>query len=157
MRLTKKKLTINKMKLDSKGFKDLHRREGLRLSPYLDTKGIPTIAMGNTFYTDGTKVTMKDKKLTVLQANILADVVATSFAVQVDKMVKSKVTQNQFNNLVSIAYNIGLEGFKTSTFLRLVNANPKDHNIASAIMMWVKDIELVPRRCDEVIGYFSAR
>jgi hypothetical protein len=24
-------------------------------------------------------------------------------------------------------------------------------------MMWVKDIELVPRRCDEVIGYFTAR
>ena len=106
------------MKLDSKGFSDLHRREGLRFSPYL---------------------------------------VATSFAFKVDKMVKSKVTQNQYNSLVSVAYNIGLEGFRTSTFLRLVNANPNDHNIASAIMMWVKDIELVPRRCDEVIGYFSAR
>ena len=143
------------MKLNKKGFSDLHEREGLRLSPYLDTKGIPTIAMGNTFYTNGTKVTMKDKKLTVLQANILADQVAVSFAAQVDKMIKSKVNQNQFNNLVSIAYNIGLNGFRTSTFLKLVNVDPNDHNIASAILMWVKDKELIGRRCDEVIGYFS--
>tara|TARA_R110000782_G_scaffold12489_1_gene37413 strand:- start:47 stop:481 length:435 start_codon:yes stop_codon:yes gene_type:complete len=143
------------MKLDSKGFSDLHEREGLSLLPYLDTKGIPTIAMGNTFYTDGTKVTMKDKKLTILQANILADQVAASFAAEVDKMIKSKVNQNQFNNLVSIAYNIGLNGFRTSTFLKLVNVDPNDHNIASAILMWVKDKELIGRRCNEAIGYFS--
>ena len=45
------------MKLNSYGYKELHQRAGLRLKPYLDTKGVPTIAMGNTYYPDGKKVT----------------------------------------------------------------------------------------------------
>ena len=145
------------MKLDTAGKKALHDREGLRLKPYLDTKGIPTIAMGNTFYLDGRKVTMKDKPLTIAQALQLADAITSIFETAVSIIVKSKINQNQFNALVSIAYNIGIAGFKSSTFLKLININPDDHNIASAIMMWVKDIELIPRRCDEVCGYFLAR
>ena len=145
------------MKLDTKGKKALHDREGLKLKPYLDTKGIPTIAMGNTFYLDGRRVTMKDKALTIAQALQLADAVTAKFEIGVSNALKTKVNQNQFNALVSITYNIGLEGFRTSTFLKLVNINPNDHNIASAIMMWVKDLELIGRRCEEVIDYFMAR
>lgn len=143
------------MKLDNSGHKALHKREGLRLKPYLDTKGVPTIAMGNTFYLDGKKVTMSDRPLTMQQAEQLGAITADSFAQKVDRLVKSKVNQNQFNALVSIAYNIGINGFTNSSFLRLVNVNPNDHNIASAIMLWVKDIELLGRRCDEVLQYFG--
>ena len=35
--------------------------EGLSLKPYLDAVNIPTIGFGNTYYEDGTKVTLKDK------------------------------------------------------------------------------------------------
>lgn len=143
------------MKLDSKGYKALHEREGLRLKPYLDTKGVPSIAMGNTYYLNGRRVTMKDRPLTLAEAEQLAKVTADNFAKRVDALVTSKVDQNQFNALVSIAYNIGVNGFAGSTFLALVNRNPNDHNIASAIMMWVKDKELIGRRCSEVIQYFS--
>lgn len=143
------------MKLDEKGYRTLHQREGLRLKPYLDTKKIPTIAMGNTFYLDGRKVAMQDKALTLLQAEQLGKVTADRFAAAIDKLIKSKINQNQFNALVSIGYNIGINGFASSSFLKLVNANPNDHNIASAIMLWVKDKELIGRRCSEVIQYFS--
>ena len=50
------------MKLDEKGYKALHDREGLRLKPYLDTRGVPTIAMGNTFYENGKKVSHESFK-----------------------------------------------------------------------------------------------
>lgn len=143
------------MKLDEKGYKALHQREGLRLKPYLDTKGVPTIAMGNTYYMDGRKVTMNDRPLTLQEAEKLGGVTADRFATQVDKLVTDKINQNQFNALVSIAYNIGVNGFSGSSFLKLVNKNPNDHNIASAIMLWVKDKELIGRRCSEVIQYFS--
>lgn len=38
--------------------------EGFREKPYLDSANIPTIGFGNTYYTDGIKVTMKDKAIT---------------------------------------------------------------------------------------------
>lgn len=143
------------MKLDEKGLKALHEREGLRLKPYLDTQGIPTIAMGNTFYLDGIKVTMKDKPLTQKEAEELGNTVANQFASKVDKLVKSKVNQNQFNALVSLAYNIGITGFTNSTVLRLVNSNPENAKIQDAFMMWTKNKELIGRRKSEVKQYFQ--
>lgn len=143
------------MKLDDKGYKALHEREGLKLKPYLDTKGVPTIALGNTYYLNGGSVKINDKPLSLSEAQQLGKITADDFASYVNKYVTSKVTQNQFNALVSITYNIGKNGFRTSTFLKLVNANPNDHNIASAIMMWVKDKELISRRCSEVMQYYS--
>lgn len=142
------------MKLDEKGLKALHEREGLRLKPYLDTKGVPTIAMGNTYYLDGRKVTMKDKALTLKEAGDLSTITANKFAYEVDRLVKSNVNQNQFNALVSLAYNIGINGFKNSTVLRLVNANPNSLSIKKAFMMWTKDKQLIGRRESEVRQYF---
>jgi len=143
------------MRLDDKGYNALHEREGLRLKPYLDTQGIPTIAMGNTFYLDGKRVTMKDKPLSIREAYKLGKVVSDNFAKDVFALLKVKVNQNQFNALVSLAYNIGINGFRTSTVLRRVNINPNDPTIANAFMMWTKNKELIGRRKSEVAQYFS--
>ena len=143
------------MKLDAKGLKALHDREGLRLKPYLDTQGVPTIAMGNTFYENGKKVTMLDKPITKIEAERLGKVVADRFASEVNALIKSNVNQNQFNALVSIAYNIGINGFKTSSFLKLINKNPNDPKIKEAIMLWTKNKELIGRRKSEVSQYFG--
>ena len=91
------------MKLNETGHRALELREGLRLKPYLDTQGVPTIAMGNTFYLDGKKVTMKDKALTLNEAKTLSRTVADIFANKVDYLVTSNINQNQFNALVSLA------------------------------------------------------
>ena len=144
------------MKLNSTGYKVLHEREGLRLKPYLDTKGIATIGMGNTYYENGKKVTMQDKALTIEQAGNLATITADKFAFQVDKLLTSKVNQNQFNALVSLAYNIGINGFRNSTVLRKANINPNDPAIKKAFMMWTKNVELVGRRESEVKQYFTS-
>jgi lysozyme len=143
------------MKLNGTGYKALHEREGLRLKPYLDTQGIPTIAMGNTYYLDGKKVTMSDKSLTIEEAGNLASATADKFAFQVDSLLKSKVNQNQFNALVSLAYNIGITGFRNSTVLRKVNINPNDPTIKEAFLMWTKNPELKGRRESEIKQYFT--
>lgn len=57
--------------------------------------------------------------------------------VQVAKLIKSKITQNQFNTLVSLAYNIGVGAFGRSTLLRKVNANPNDPTIGAEFLKWV--------------------
>ena len=143
------------MKLNETGHRALELREGLRLKPYLDTQGVPTIAMGNTFYLDGKKVTMLDKPLTLNEAKTLARSVADIFANKVDYLVTSNINQNQFNALVSLAYNIGIYGFRKSTVLKLVNKNPNDPMISQAFMLWTKNKELTGRRKSEVNQYFS--
>jgi lysozyme len=143
------------MRLNDNGYEELHKREGIRLKPYLDTQGIPTIAMGNTYYLDGKKVTMKDNPLTMREAYKLARVTSDNFAKQVNALLTKEVTQNQFNALVSLAYNIGINGFRKSTVLRRVNINPNDPTIKSAFMMWTKNKELIGRRKSEVEQYFE--
>ena len=143
------------MKLDESGYSELHKREGLRTKPYLDTRGIPTISLGVTYYPNGRKVTMQDKPLAIEEAERLGKVIADRFAAEVTTLIKSKVNQNQFNALVSIAYNIGMNGFKASSFLKLVNKNPNDPKIKEAIMLWTKNKELIGRRKSEVIQYFT--
>ena len=143
------------MKLDESGYSELHKREGLRTKPYLDTRGIPTISLGVTYYPNGRKVTMQDKALTIEEAERLGKVIADRFAAEVTALIKSKVNQNQFNALVSIAYNIGINGFKSSSFLKLVNKNPNDPKIKEAIMLWVKNKELIGRRKSEANQYFT--
>lgn len=143
------------MKLNEAGYAALHLREGLRLKPYLDTKGVPTIAMGNTFYLDGRKVTMNDRALTLQEAKELSRIIADKFATAVNLLIKSKVNQNQFNACVSLAYNIGINGFRGSTALKRININPNDPTIKDAFMMWTKDKELIGRRKSEVKQYFT--
>lgn len=144
------------MKLDESGYSELHKREGLRTKPYLDTRGVPTISLGVTYYPNGRKVTMQDKPLTIEEAERLGKVIADRFATEVTALIKSKVNQNQFNALVSLAYNIGIHGFIKSTVLKLVNKNPNDPMIRQAFMLWTKNKELIGRRKSEVNQYFSS-
>lgn len=142
--------------LDQVGIDFLSKEEGLRLSPYLDSKGIPTIGIGMTYYPDtGKRVTMKDPKLTKQQAQDMFRQIVSLYETTVWSVTRDDITQNQFNALVSLTYNIGTTGFKGSTVLKRVNKNPLDPTISSAFQMWRKPIELLPRRKREVTLYFS--
>jgi GH24 family phage-related lysozyme (muramidase) len=44
------------------------------------------------------------------------------------KLLKKRSTQNQFNALVSLVYNIGINGFEKAPF-KTVNVNPNDQTI----------------------------
>jgi lysozyme len=112
--------------------------EGLSLKPYRDPSGIPTIGYGNTFYEDGTKVTMQDAPLTLQRANQLFSRIHGAFSIKVKKMVTSSVNSNQLGALTSLAYNIGINAFARSTVLKRVNANPDDPTIGEAFAMWNK-------------------
>jgi lysozyme len=75
-------------------------------------------------------------------------------------MVKKPLTQNQFNALVSFAYNVGTGAFSTSTLLKKVNANPNDLTIRNEFARWTRANGkivngLVNRRKKESDVYFS--
>jgi lysozyme len=146
----------------------ISKDEGLSLVPYLCPAGVPTIGYGNTFYPSGAKVTMKDKPITQATAYWMLKQVVNMFGKDVDNLVTSNINQNQFNALVSFAYNVGSdidqdnipEGLGDSSLLKKVNANPKDPSIAGEFLKWNKSKGkvlpgLTKRRQKEANLYFK--
>lgn len=145
--------------LDTFGYKLIQQFEGLKLKAYQDSVGIWTIGYGNITYLDGTKV-KKGDEITREQADLMFKSTANKFALEVAKLINVCLTQNQFNALVSLAYNIGLGAFKGSTLLKKVNNNPNDKSIANEFLKWKyaggKVIQgLLNRRIKESDVYFS--
>ena len=148
------------MILNNKGYLLITNHEGLRLKPYLCPAKIPTIGYGNTYYTDGKRVTLLDKEITKQQAFDMFKEVANRFAKRVDILVTSNINQNQFNALVSFAYNVGTGNFASSTLLKKVNRNPNDLSIKDEFLRWNKSggkviNGLTNRRNEEANIYFS--
>lgn len=148
------------MKLDNKGYLLICEFEGLKLKPYLCSAKVPTIGYGNTYYPDGKRVTLLDKEITKQYAFEIFKDIADKFAKRVNEMVKQPLTQNQFNSLVSFAYNVGTGNFSTSTLLKKVNANPNDLSIRAEFMKWNKANKVVvngltTRRKKESDIYFT--
>lgn len=126
------------MKLNDKGYELIKRFEGFSDRPYNCPANVPTIGYGNTYYPNGVKVKLTDKKITKEYANEMLQFVADEFAEDVLKVIKSKITVNQLNALTSFAYNVGVGNFNKSTLLKLVNINPNYANIAKEFLKWNK-------------------
>ena len=110
------------MKISSRGLELIKDFEGFSSTSYLCPAKIPTIGWGNTFYEDGTKVKLGDQ-ISKTDALKLLEVIANrDFADKIFPSIKVKVTQNQFDAMVSLAYNIGTGAFLKSTLLKKVNA-----------------------------------
>ena len=125
------------MKLSDNGFNLLAELEGVVLHPYKDSAGIPTIGIGSTYYEDGTKVTMKDKAITKERAIQLAKNVVKSFEARVNKSIVVPMTQNQFDAMVLLCYNIGESGFARSSVVKNFNAGNLQ-KAADSFLLWNK-------------------
>ena len=149
------KPTTEIKQISDNGLKFLMNNEGVVLKPYLDTKGIPTIGVGNTFYEDGSKVKMTDPPITEKRAMELFRWVLKQYELAVYSNTRDDINQNQFDALVSFTYNVGVTAFKNSTLLKRINANASQQSITNAFMMWNKPKEIIGRRKREVELYFS--
>ena len=147
-------------KISKKGLDLIKKFEGLKLKPYLCSAGVPTIGYGNTLYEDGRKVSMKDSVITESRATELLSYSLRNLEQQVDSFCRDDINQNQFDALVSFAFNLGPYNLKSSTLLKKVNKNPKDPTIRDEFMRWTKAggkvlKGLVERRKAEADLYFS--
>lgn len=149
------KPTTEIKQISDNGLKFLMNNEGVVLKPYLDTKGIPTIGVGNTFYEDGSKVKMTDPPITEKRAMELFRWILKQYELAVYSNTRDDINQNQFDALVSFTYNVGVTAFKNSTLLKRINANASQQSITNAFMMWNKPKEIIGRRKREVELYFS--
>jgi GH24 family phage-related lysozyme (muramidase) len=94
------------MKTGEKGIELIKSFEGCRLTGYLCPAKVPTIGYGHTGTVDG-KAVCVGMKITKAKAIELLKEDLEKFEKKVNKYSKYKWTQNEFDALVSFAYNIG--------------------------------------------------
>ena len=105
------------MKLSDNGLSLLERREGVRLKPYLDAAGKPTIGYGHLIL-PGENFSAG---ISEAQARELLRVDTEKAQKAVRDAVSHPLNQNQFDALVSLAFNIGANAFRGSTLVKLLN------------------------------------
>ncbi|RYY41672.1 MAG: hypothetical protein EOO08_00665 [Chitinophagaceae bacterium] len=151
-------------KPDQKCVDFIKSHEGFKLKAYQDSAGIWTIGYGSILYEDQSKVKPGDQ-ITPDRAEALLAMEVEEKSETVKRMIQNpQLNQNQFDALVSFAYNVGTEALRGSTLLRRVNADPTDPSIREAFLMWNKahvdgklvEIDgLTKRRDEEADLYFS--
>lgn len=94
--------------------------EGCELKAYLCPAKVWTIGFGTTVYPNGVKV-KKGDSCTLDQAKQFKAHDLKRFEKTVDDLVQVPLTQNQFDALVSLTYNIGPGAFEKSTLLKKLN------------------------------------
>ena len=98
------------MKISEKGLALIKKFEGCRLTAYQDAVGVWTIGYGTTNADKAITGTTICKGLQISQATAddwLRKSIDRKYAPKVDKYSTYKWTQNEFDALVSFAYNIG--------------------------------------------------
>ncbi len=126
--------------------------EGLELEAYDDGVGVWTIGFGTTKYPNGIRV-KKGDTCTLDQARVYMQHDLKVFERAVREAVLVPLNQNQFDALVSLAYNIGANAFKKSTLVKRLNEGHYQ-SAANQFDVWVnaggKRMEgLVKRRARE--------
>lgn len=107
----------NSKEMSEQGVNLIKSFEGFSSVPYNDGVGVMTIGYGHALRKNDKHL----KKVTEEQAvEILKEDV--SIAVKhVNNLVKVDITQNQFDALVSFAFNVGVGNLKSSTLLKKLN------------------------------------
>jgi len=121
------------MRVNQEGRDLIAEFEGQRLTAYRCPAGVLTIGIGSTkpAVSPGQQITVDqmwsrfDDDIAVFETGVLA------------ALGGSPVTQNQFNAMVSLAFNIGLGGFRTSSVLRAHKAG-NTSAAAGAFSLWNK-------------------
>ena len=104
------------MRTSQRGLSLIKSFEGLRLRAYQDSVGVWTIGYG------ATRSVQAGMKVSKEQAErmLLNDV--QRFEPEVERLITSPLSQNQWDALISFTYNLGAANLESSTLRRLLNA-----------------------------------
>ena len=117
------------MKTSEKGIELIKKFEGCKLTAYKCPAGIWTIGYGHT------RNVHKGEVITQQQADELLkqDLLVYEAGINVMKL---NINQNQYDSLVSFAFNLGLGALQKSTLLKRIKVNPNDTKIKDEFLRW---------------------
>jgi lysozyme len=126
------------MRTSPDGIAFLERNEGERLDAYLDEAKILTVGVGHVVLPTDHLV------LGQLIDQAECDALLTSDLAKCERVITASVltplTQNMFDALVSLTFNIGCAGFLSSTVLKDINAGLVI-DVKRAFELWDKDVQ----------------
>lgn len=138
--------------ISNAGLQKIIQREGVILHTYKDSVGVLTIGTGHTSAAGPPKV-VPGMVITKAENDAILMKDLAPIVKQVNQTVKVPITQNQFDALVSIIFNVGPK-FLTSTCMKKLNQ--KDYKgAAEAIMLWNKPPEIIGRRQTEKTQFLT--
>lgn len=123
--------------ISNHGYSIIRESEGYRSQAYKDTGGVWTIGYGTIKYPNGQQVKQGDT-CTQGQAELWLINDCKWVDTCLDKHIKVKLSQNQFDALASFVYNIGETAFIKSTMLSLLNQSKFDL-AANQFDRWIYD------------------
>ena len=148
------------MQIHQKGLYLIKSFEGCKLKAYKCPAGIVTIGFGSTFYPNKSPIKITDKLNSIQDAEDLLLVTLEDFEKNVSALFFNvTLNQNQFDALVSFAFNLGMGALAKSTLFKKIKVNPNDPTIEIEFNKWVnaggkKLPGLVRRRKAESKLYF---
>ena len=116
------------MNISQNGIDFIKKFEGCRLTSYQDVGGVWTIGYGHTAYVTPHQIITQQEADSILKSDL------ETYVNGVNGLVDVSLNQNQFDSLVSFAYNCGIGALKTSDLLTYVNHK----NFASAANEFLK-------------------
>lgn len=121
---------MNYQKTSLYGKYSIMRREGLMLQAYKDG-AFYSIGFGH----NGSDVS-EGEEITSYEATRLFETDLVRFELCVNQTITVAVSQQQFDALVSLAFNIGVNAFANSTLARLINSGYLEPEIREAWSEW---------------------
>jgi lysozyme len=136
------------MKISDSGLAFIKQEEGERLTGYPDSRGIPTIGVGHTGIV-GDEPVFVGMKISSRESDTLLHQDLVRVGMAIENRVTVPLTQNQYDALSSLIFNIGVTAFGRSTFLQRLNTGDYQ-GAADAMLMWCRAGNsprlLLPRR-----------
>lgn len=118
------------MKVSKEGVEFIKRREGVRHKPYRDVGGFLTVGVGHLLTGTVIREYYSDAEIDAFLEDDLAHVECA-----LERLVKVPLTQTYFDALASFVFNIGVDAFKRSTLLKLLNVG-KYMQAADEFIKW---------------------
>lgn len=121
------------MRVSQNGIDLIKKFEGLRLTAYTCPAGILTIGYGHTGadVKSGMRISEEEAERLLWKDTESAQQTVSSF-------VNVKLSQNEYDALVSFTFNVGPTAFVNSTLLRLLNHGADRKVVAGEFGRWVK-------------------
>lgn len=118
------------------GRKFITKEEGNKLKAYQDSVGVWTIGVGHTSNAGPPRV-VSGLKITAAESDEILSRDLAEFEKAVERNVKVPLTQNQYDALVSLCFNIGAKGFANSSVVKALKVNDYQ-TAADAFLKWTR-------------------
>lgn len=124
------------MQTSQKGVDLIKEFEGLRLRAYRCSANVLTVGFGHTTAA-GPPAVREGMTITAQEAENILRADLRTFEKGVLRVVKVPLSQNQFDVLVSFAFNCGVGALQKSTLLKRVNAG-RFRDVPAELMKWTR-------------------